>query len=704
MSRILLLSFICLFFGALTAQNTWTWDAKYKPSKVNDWLETDDLIYLATDAGIYLVDKQTGELTDHWTRISAGLPSNKIESIKLEPGTNRIFIGTYDIGIGFQTPEGTWETIPYPAEAYNEFNPLMTYCVNFDASGRLLAGTSEGIGRYDDGHWSWYGQGEIGPFVSGAWKMVRQDDGEVLIASNLLLRTNGDDFDILSPINPNGGFPDSLFAYGSAQLYRQSNGDIWFITDVGDVGRYDGHHWDITHGFQQTEIPFNHARFMTEDQEGALWLCVDYYGFVKYQDGDWVKGDVGMELSNPTAMIFGDGFSVGVTSDTIRWSGAQTESMTAMGNMPWPSYLYRLRNDQDGKLWTRPDAHLIQTMDGSQSIELQNDFVSDFGFAPDGTCWVVSSKKIIRIKDGVRTEYTPQNSNLPDQYSYYMSIDQGGRPWVNIYSKGIYAFNGQDWKLMPAVDADEYSVLEMKAAGADVAYTVLYKDLVSTLFKLSYSGTVEPIDWPAGWNGNSYSSMYSDPANGDLYVGGYTKQLIRWNGETWNYIDLPEGWPEEGPVRQIGIQNGNLWIRGSNQLAFREDGDWRFFDVQNSPMDSDPTLDAGIDQNGVAWILHSPARAVETLTTGWALVTGVTPHPAPASVRLFPNPTQDKLYIDGANGSGMVTILDAAGRIAGNWSTTELSQGLEVSALPAGIYRIRILQDGRAYIGSFAKE
>ncbi len=700
--RTLSLSVFCLFIFSLSAQESWVWNALYKPSRANDWLETNDMIYLATDAGIYLVDKTTGDVTGHWSRISANLPSNRVESVAIEPATQQIFIGTYDIGIGFQAPDGAWQKIPYPEEIQNSFNPVLTYCVAFDKAGRLLAGTSSGIGRWKDGVWEWFHGGAISPFFHQAWEMTAQEDGEVLIAGNVLLRTAGDGFEVISPLSENGAFPDSLFAYSSAHLYRQSNGDVWFITDVGQVGRYDGQGWEITGGFNQTDIPFSQTEFLTEDQEGRLWAYLGFYGFFVYQDGQWTPEHASLPLANASTLIFGQDFTLGLSNDTLRWAGPQTSRETVLGNQPWENIPYRLKNDHEGKLWTTFDYHTLKTMDGSQSISFGEHFVYDFAFGPDQTCWAIGSKKVIRNQQGVLTVFEPANSNLPDGYLQKLLVDQSGIPWVFVYEKGLYYHNGQKWVLASGINWLNYSLLDARAAGPDTLYVTLFQNLKATLHRVFPSGLAETIDWPAGWNANSFTAMHYDPESRKLYIGGATDRLIAWDGQEWSFIQLPQNWPADKLLQQIGIHNGRLWVLANDQLAFLEEEGWRHFTRENAPLDTEPIYIAGIDYNGLMWIVHSQSRAIETLSTDLKTTTGATEQ-LTLDLLLYPNPVKDKIYVGGLSAAALAILVDASGKVVRTCRQPDLSQGLDVSGLPAGLYWLKVFENGKTYTGKFVR-
>lgn len=700
--RTLSLSIFCLFFFSLSAQESWVWNAYYQPSQTNDWLETNNRIYLATDAGIYLVDKTTGDLAGHWSRISANLPSNRVESIAIEPATQNIFIGTYDIGIGFQKPDGTWQKIPYPDEIQNGFNPVLTYCVAFDKAGRLLAGTSSGIGRWQNGTWEWFHSGSISPFFHQAWEMIQQEDGELLIAGNVLLRTAGDGFEIISPLSENGAFPDSLFAYSSAHLYRQSNGDIWFITDVGQVGRYDGEKWEITGGFNSGDIPFSQTQFLTEDQEGRLWAYLGFYGFFTYQDGQWTPENAALPLANPSTLIFGQDFTLGLSNDTLRWAGAQTTKETVLGNHPWENIPYRLKNDPEGRLWTTFDYHTLKTMDGSQTIHFGEHFVYDFAFGPDQTCWAIGGKKVIRNHHGVLTVFEPANSNLPDGYLQELLVDQSGKPWVYVYEKGFYFHNGQKWVLASGVNWLNTSLLDASIAGPDTVYVTLFKNLKATLHRIFPSGPAEGIDWPAGWTANSFTAMHYDPETRKLFIGGAADRLIAWDGQEWSFIQLPEGWPADKLLQQIGMYNGNLWVQANDRIAFLEEAGWRVFTRENAPLDTDPIYVTGIDHDDRMWIVHAQSRAIETLTTDLKTTTHTTEQ-LPLQLRLYPNPVKDKLFAEGLSGAAFAVILDVSGKVIRVYQQPDLMEGIDVNALPSGCYWIKIGAENKIHIGSFVR-
>ena len=57
---VLFLALLTIGLVKLTAQPIQDWMAYYEPGHINDWAEDEQHFYLATDVGIYLLDKTTG--------------------------------------------------------------------------------------------------------------------------------------------------------------------------------------------------------------------------------------------------------------------------------------------------------------------------------------------------------------------------------------------------------------------------------------------------------------------------------------------------------------------------------------------------------------------------------------------------------------------------------------------------------------------
>jgi hypothetical protein len=72
-----------------------------------------------------------------------------------------------------------------------------------------------------------------------------------------------------------------------------------------------------------------------------------------------------------------------------------------------------------------------------------------------------------------------------------------------------------------------------------------------------------------------------------------------------------------------------------------------------------------------------------------------------ASLKVYPNPVSDKLYIDNPMQGVVFIVSDMTGRIC---SVPMTNDEIDVSALPSGVYLLRIQDSGGSAIKKFVKE
>jgi len=183
----------------------------------------------------------------------------------------------------------------------------------------------------------------------------------------------------------------------------------------------------------------------------------------------------------------------------------------------------------------------------------------------------------------------------------------------------------------------------------------------------------------AKWNGTSWSSLGTGPANGvnftvfvlavsgsDLYMGGWFLQaggvaanrVAKWNGTNWSSlgtgVTIMSTMRDDASVRALALRGTDVYVGG------------RF------------TQAGGVGANYVAYYtpdVLSAAPATRTLT----------------SLTLAPNPTQGSVRLAGAVAGAPVQVFDGVGRLV--LRATATAAGTAVLTLPAelarGLYIVR---------------
>jgi hypothetical protein len=232
------------------------------------------------------------------------------------------------------------------------------------------------------------------------------------------------------------------------------------------------------------------------------------------------------------------------------------------------------------------------------------------------------------------------------------------------------------------------------------------------------------------WNGTTYSNIgnMSGPAgnsyvysmvvyNSELIVGGGLYaidgvsfgRMARWNGTAWSAVGT--GGPGYGGVSFVDnsvrvnamtVFNSKLYVGGiftkadfqttpANYVAQWDGTSWSalgggLIDGSNQAM-----AFALTDYNSQLYVggTFASAGGIPAVDIArWSpLSTGIAEAPHTTSARVFPNPAQDVLNVDGK--FGLVKIYDYSGKLV----LTSKGKAVDVSTLPKGIYILEV--DGR---------
>jgi len=719
----LLLAFHVYKLGAQTQLDRWT--SYIEPGLVNDYLEEADKLYVATDAGVFVMDKTTRTVLEHWTKRSVGIPSNRVESIRRDAATNRIFIGTYDIAaLTVQNPDGSWENIPYPEvlTVNNAGNPVMTYCLEFDDQNRAWVGTSHGLLRYDatagEGAWTLINEANFSNFFSSVWDMAKTPDGRLLFGSHLLFGANGDEVELLSPLGPNNNPFSELFSYSDAKVHAQADGTIWFFTDVGSYGRFDGNEWEVTTNADQPDITFHGLNFVTEDATGALWANLGWQGFVRYdaENGTWEFAEpvADTQLEEPTGLCFTENGLVLFEQGKMEWHDAAGAVLgtTNLGNYPFDGLIWRMESDQEGSLWSLESNHTgrVRNLESGIFIDViingEPVYLSDFAFTNEGKLWAISGKRVVRQTESGWEYFDYTNSDLPDSYGFsQMTIDSDGRAWIAVYEKGLYRYDDANgWKNFNNPAIVQNYIIDLEAGQNGQLWVSSWYNNVGTRLLLLDGETLSVFNPQLGSNYRSLNKLKFDEQTGRIYGGG--SGLGYWQDNAWHALELPVDLGTDQYLFTLDIKGNYIYAATRESILLFDGNGWEVFTPQNSPLQHHNFYDSGFDAlSGRIWITYNGIRGVDVYQTDF-LVNTATPgnHLNPFIVTLSPNPATDLAIVayelpaaSAAQVTGRIYNLQGALLRSVEWdgSAGKYRQELNLGGLDAGVYLVEIVAGGQ---------
>ncbi|MGH1437516.1 MAG: T9SS type A sorting domain-containing protein [Lewinella sp.] len=673
--------------------------AFFKPSQVNDWLVHNDELLLATDVGVFVFDENADVLLDHWTVASGNLPSNRVESITVNPQTQGLYIGTYDIGAALQAPDGTWASMPFPEEMVNSFNPILTYTLAFDQQNRLLIGTNQGLWRLTDGNsWENFGPNYFSNWIHSVWEIIESPAGEIFIGGNAVAKVTGDEFEIISPTD--GGGTD-FFAYSDIDLHIQSDGSLWAFSDVGVGAKYKDGEWDIFSPFDSEPVMMLNAEgFVLEDEEGTLWKYTRNNTFFKYSDNTWESAtdNLPFDLDRPDFVFDNAGERLGV-SDGVLYELTPNTTNPAHDLADWlweEDDLWIFKNDSEGNVWAKSTAFSLINLTTGEELDLSNlgpqNYFSDYHFGTNGVLWLQGpSNSLFYLIDGeLIATYNAENSGFnSDSYIRDFTLSEDGTPWVLDGGQYVYTLQNGVWQEVTSFSVAN-TVFDLQPGTGNQCFLSRLGNGIIEIMELSPEG-VTNIDLPENWN-FSYFTSFAAEVPGQLWTYNVqTSELGKWDGVNWDILSFPNDWEEDDRPLHFREENGQIWMTGSYQMAFYDGEQWNYYDHADRLWDTSRIYYAAMDREGTIWMTHNGVQILTQLTTNWGITAvGTLPSLAQEStLRIWPNPAA--ATIRGAWQAGEeLRILNMKGQLLQNIKITAIEEEIEIARLPKGIYQLQL--------------
>ncbi|HRJ15603.1 MAG TPA: T9SS type A sorting domain-containing protein [Saprospiraceae bacterium] len=721
-----MMSFLLLLAATLTSisllAQAGTWHTYPIPSKVNDWMEWEGQLWAATDAGIFIINPSTGQVAEHLTKANAGLPSNSVEALTIDPQTLQPFIGTYDVALAFRSPDGQWQSIDYPAFIRNQAggNMLLTYCMEFDNEGRLWAGTSVGLARYTDGEWTLFNQSAGLSFLGAVWSMAKTEDGAILAASNVMYKVpQGEETPQLFSPSPSGNNGFFLFAYGDAKAFTASNGDQWFFTDIGRAGRFHNGAWELYDPAQSVGVGHRKPQIINELPDGSLSIYYsDNLRFLRFHNGEWTLESTYTGALPIIGAYRSEDFDIILNSKEILIPGAQDTAMAALLNYPFESLPERFQTDHQKQLWTVTEDRRLLNLDSGAAIPCifngQSFAVGNFSFAPDGSIWATSGFHLYHYQLGQWTRYDHTNSLLPAQKLLTrITVDDLGRVWVYVYQDAIYRFDGSNWMRYPHPLFSNYYVYAMTGgANGDLWFSSYLNGQSLTVGRFNGADMQTFTQGVAGFDMDYALALAYDADYQRLWVTGNVEHAQYFDGSIWHTESFPLPAAGHQWIMRVHARDGFAAMSSSERVLLYAEGQWQEFNPTNSPLSGGAMHGLGLDAHNRLWISHWQPWALDIYETG-LISSAVKPESSNGAIemRVFPNPTAERAGLEiscrEASTSAALRITDVDGRLVSTTSHS-LQSGhnyleVNVSRLSPGIYFMLLDTSSERFYGRMVK-
>lgn len=550
-------AFVFIFtFSLLASSIAQDWISYQSQLGINDLVETNNELLMATSAGLVVMDKTTLAKTIY-NKGNTSLSNNHIQTITQAPNGNT-WIGTYDVSLA-QFDGNDFQEVPVPAG--KAYTPGSTELYDFEIApnGDFWLGTEDGVIHKAGNTWTHYDELELGATFFKAWDIVISPSGEVFLATNEVLQfNNGTWTDIMGS--------STLQAYLDADLFFDSSGDLFLAGDLDNIGRYDGNQWEsLSHPLNGSQI-----RGFAEDSNGDIYFQSQYDGIFKLENNTW-----------------------------IQQSDAQTQ---AVNNQV--SYFHI---DEQGRRWLNSNIHLSVNDNGT----IQSTLISQHTLESNG---IINLKKgmdgsmvFVSYSDNNMAAVDPQGNwsfiPLPNslgigEFLLDLSFFSANDIWLGT-AFGLYHYDGNQW---------DFNALGFCRGIAVDSQGKIYVRSDGKIYIIE-GGNISEIN-------PSNSPLLNKPiighgidANDNLWLAPYEENLIQKvspNGTWTNFSQMDHPAIEDIEGDFHFDVNGNMWVPRSGVGVIRYDGTsfTNPYDGNITQMDNYNVFSVESDLNGKMYFSH----------------------------------------------------------------------------------------------------
>ena len=702
---------ISLYAGQLMAQpdNPANWNFFKGIGQVNTHAETGSEIWLGTENGLVIVNKETLE-REFINRFNSNLPDDDIKSIVFD-ADGTAFIGTYDYVLARQSGSDWIEIeIPVDETIINNQAPKL-FDIEIASDGSIWVATNNGLWHQKDGNWTVINANTSGlptQFFGEVWGVEEDASGDIWFFSFELFRLSDGNIENISE-----GDNAIINFYAGGHL-ESRNGKMKVSNGFSFVAEIEG---DSIRIADESTISFPGVSLwmMALDTEENINLIFQYgeqYIF------DW---ETFLPVSNNLSEMLSNNYSTSTFS-------------------PVQDYFF----DAEGRAWAAQRSNIFKSENEIISntwlntTPLISNNYNKFAEAPDGYTYILDSyHNLVKY----HPDFGWEPLALPDFGGYYgiynLSFDDQGFLWIGT-SIGLMRWDSENWELYNSSN----SAFPNDQAG----------QIVNSITGDMYVATGEGIAHFDGENWNYYT-----PDNSGLMEGSTRNMATNdsghlwvsrdnivhyYDGTTWTYFDENNTDIQHfiNSGRIIALTNEDVWMTVSGGVYHYNGTDWTFFGAEEG-LTSSP-LDIAVDAQGKIWVgcydglgvfdgenwemwttdnsqmTGNHIRSVYAMSDGtiWLSAAGegimtydqqlvldiIAQNKSVERLTIFPNPATEIINI---------SLLDTETTIADyelfSIDGRRLSAGivedntLEISHLEAGIYILKIKNGEKIAVGKF---
>jgi len=536
----------------------------------NAMVETTNEYWYGTQGGLLRVDKTSGAET-FFNKANSGLPGNMINALDRD-SQGLLWIGT---STGLATFDGTnWQV-------FNTLNSGLTqdniYSLVVGDNDEIWIGTSgSGIQMLQNNSWTTFNMTNSGIPSNNVRIIFIASNGTKWIGTNSGLASfDGTEWNVYNTSN-------SVFTSNNiTAIDQESNGKLWFASgefgqpNLGGLVSYNGTDWFI-YNTGNSGLPVNYINAFTIDGNGVK-LTGTNSGISKFDDLNWTN-----------IHLFGDTQTV-YTINKLFCN--QSDNLLVSFNFPgtWERGFVRY----DGNQWT--------TINTSNTGIVTNQLMS-MTFESNGTKWVGSSGGLASFDDAQWNSYTIQNSGLPSDFGYIITVatDAADDVWIGTANAGLVKFDGVGWS--------SYNTGNSGIPGNGI-YAMEF-DQTGTLWLATANGltSFDGTNWVVYNSSNSglpdnwvYSIAFDNAGN--KWIGTYNAGLAMFDGTNWSVYNTSNSSLPHNRIHTIAFDtNGDKWIGTAMNMAKFDGTNWEIFTPLNSGLPNQNVRAIAFDDQNNQWI------------------------------------------------------------------------------------------------------
>ncbi|MFT4663995.1 MAG: hypothetical protein ACI8YQ_002162 [Polaribacter sp.] len=715
MKNILLTSFLLYTFFHLNAQlnNPDNWRYYVATEKTNCHLETNDKLWLGTNAGLIIIDKNTMERSIQ-NITNSKLPANPIESIQIDLDGNT-WIGTYDYVMARQEGDD-WIELPIPVEqnaAVDIWGPLL-YDFEIASDGSFWLATNNGLWHYANETWEVYNQSHPNINSSAFW-MVEEVNGEILFAGTNLYSITG-----TSVVNLSANTPScSFYLFGNI---LSQDGKAYISDNYNFIATFENNELTIQN-LSNDNSPDPSSFHISTDSDEQLHVLFTNGEKYLLEGSEWTEQE----------NLFFDQFGESHLLDHYFHSQSNEE---------WLAHNNKLHKDTGNNIQTTALSHIpfLSNMD------------KNFAAGPDSSMYTLEKKYDLHFNqydvslnrfhptegwtnipipnqvDGEDIYVNPEDFNVTASGDillpcFYHLLKYDGTNWsiVTDYpmssaqlvsrpnSNGQYAvgnngsvamFNGSDWSVVtpPVIPGGPFCSSGIKSiATAPNGDLWLARDGVIFRCDSNEEWTFYQEDATSISNENIAPTIDFEE-DGSVWVAADAYGILRFDGSNWAHFGEDQGTPD---CAALTISpNGDIWAGIYGDLKKFNGIDWDSWDEDNSGMLGPQTIIQLTHSNDGALWINKRTEGVQAYSNN-AFASAVFEESI-NTLEIYPNPATDYIFLEsGIYESVDYQILNSIGQVI----MAGISQDgmVNVTSLSAGVYFMRVEMGNDMFVGKVMK-